>query len=62
MDFAVVLKFAIGALISLGIASFASMSSDVTTNKVRIDNLQDSVKRTEKMVHDLHWHILKRDK
>ena len=62
MDFDVVLKFAIGALISLGIASFASMSSDVTTNKVRIDNLDGNMKRMGKKIDEIHWFLLKERK
>ena len=59
MEFEAIFKIAVGAIISLVIASFASMSKDVTTNKVRIDGLEKSVKRTEKMVNDLHWHLLR---
>lgn len=59
MEFEAIFKIVIGAIISLVIASFASMSEDVTTNKVRIDGLEKSVKRTEKMVNDLHWHLLR---
>ena len=62
MEFDVVLKFAIGALISLGIASFASMSSDVTTNKVRIDNLDGNMKRMGKKIDEIHWFLLKERK
>ena len=59
MQFEAIFKIAVGTLISLVIASYASMSKDVTTNKVRIDGLEKSVKRTEKMVNDLHWHLLR---
>lgn len=59
MEFEAIFKVVIGATISLVIAAFASMTKDVTANKVKIDNLQHSVKRTEKMVDDIHWHLLK---
>ncbi len=59
MQFEAIFKIAVGTVISLVIASYASMSKDVTTNKVRIDGLEKSVKRTEKMVNDLHWHLLR---
>ena len=59
MQFEAIFKIAVGTIISLVIASYASMSKDVTTNKVRIDGLEKSVKRTEKMVNDLHWHLLR---
>ena len=60
MEFDVVFKFVMGAIISLVIASFASMTKDVTANRVRIDNLDNSVKRTEKMVNDIHSYLLRR--
>lgn len=60
MEFEVVFKIVVGAIISVVIASFASMSGDVTSNKVKIDGLQDSVKRTEKMVNDIHWHFIRK--
>tara|TARA_Y100000004_G_scaffold68047_3_gene76329 strand:- start:2310 stop:2495 length:186 start_codon:yes stop_codon:yes gene_type:complete len=59
VQFEAIFKIAVGTVISLVIASYASMSKDVTTNKVRIDGLEKSVKRTEKMVNDLHWHLLR---
>jgi hypothetical protein len=59
MEFEAVFKVVVGAIISLVIASFASMSKDVTANKVKIDGLQNSVKRTEKMVDDIHWHFIR---
>ena len=60
MEFEAVFKIIVGAVISLVIASYASMSKDVTSNKVKIDGLENSVKRTEKMVNDLHWHLLRK--
>ena len=62
MEFDVIFKVIVGAVISLVIASFASMTKDVTSNKVRIDNLDNSVKRTEKMVNDIHSYLLRRKK
>lgn len=59
MEFEAVFKIIIGAIISLVIAGFASMTKDVTANKVKIDGLQHSVKRTEKMVDDIHWHFIR---
>lgn len=59
MDYEAVFKVVIGAIISLTIAAFASMTKDVTANKVKIDGLQDSIKRTEKMVDDIHWHFIR---
>ena len=59
MEFEAVFKVIIGAMISLVIAGFASMTKDVTANKVKIDGLQHSVKRTEKMVDDIHWHFIR---
>ena len=61
MEFEAVFKIAIGAIISLVIASYASMSKDVTSNKVRIDNLDNSVKRTENMVRDIHNYLLRKN-
>ena len=62
MEFDVIFKIIVGAVISLVIASFASMTKDVTSNRVRIDNLDNSVKRTEKMVNDIHSYLLRRKK
>lgn len=59
MEFEAVFKIVVGAIISLTIAAFASMTKDVTANKVKIDGLQQSVKRTEKMVDDIHWHFIR---
>lgn len=59
MDFEAVFKVVVGAIISLTIAAFASMTKDVTANKVKIDGLQNSIKRTEKMVDDIHWHFIR---
>tara|TARA_R100001510_G_C7630984_1_gene189842 strand:- start:515 stop:703 length:189 start_codon:yes stop_codon:yes gene_type:complete len=59
MEFEAVFKIVVGAIISLVIAGFASMSENVTANKVKIDGLQNSVKRTEKMVNDIHWHFIR---
>tara|TARA_Y100001937_G_scaffold52977_1_gene73188 strand:- start:683 stop:868 length:186 start_codon:yes stop_codon:yes gene_type:complete len=60
MEFEAIFKVVVGAVITLVIASYASMSEDVTRNKVKIDNLNTSIKRTEKMVQDLHWHLLRK--
>lgn len=60
MEFEAIFKLTIGAIISLVIASYASMSKDVTSNKVRIDNLDNSVKRTENMVRDIHSYLLRK--
>ena len=59
MEFEHVFKVVVGAVVSLAIAGFASMTKDVTANKVKIDGLQNSVKRTEKMVDDIHWHFIR---
>ena len=59
MEFEAVFKLVIGAVISLAIAGFASMSKDVTANKVKIDGLQNSVNRTERMVNDIHSYLLR---
>lgn len=59
MEFEHLFKVIIGSVVGLVIAAFASMTETVTENKVKIDGLQNSVKRTEKMVNDLHWHLLK---
>ena len=60
IEFDAIFKVVIAAVISLVIASFASMTKDVTSNKVRIDNLDNSVKRTEKMVNDIYSYLLRR--
>ena len=62
MEFDAIFKVVIGAIISLVVVSFASMTKDVTANKVRIDNLDNSIKRTEKMVNDIHGYLLRRKK
>lgn len=59
MEFEHVFKVVVGAVISLAIAGFASMTKDVTSNKVKIDGLQQSIQRTEKMVDDIHWHFIR---
>lgn len=59
MQFESIFKIIVGAAISMAIAGFASMTKDVTSNKVKIDGLQDSIKRTEKMVQDIHWHFIR---
>ncbi len=60
MEFDAIFKLITAAVISLVIAGFASNTKDVTSNKVRIDNLENSVKRTEKMVNDIHSYLLRR--
>ena len=60
MEFEAVFKITVGAIISLVIASYASMSKDVTSNKVRIDNLDNSVRKTETMVRDIHNYLLRK--
>lgn len=59
MEFESIFKIIVGAVISLVIAAFASMTKEVTSNKVRIDGLQNSIMRTEKMVDDIHWHFIR---
>lgn len=48
MEFEHVFKVVVGAVVSLAIAGFASMTKDVTANRVKIDGLQHSIQRTEK--------------
>jgi len=62
IEFDAIFKVITAAVISLVIAGFASNTKDVTANKVRIDNLDNSIKRTEKMVNDIHSYLLRRKK
>lgn len=59
MEFEAVFKIILTSIIGLVISGYAMMSKDVTSNKVKIDGLQQSVKRTEKMVDDIHWHFIR---
>lgn len=62
IQFDAIFKVVLATIVSLVIASFASMTKEVTSNKVRIDNLDNSVQRTEKMVNDIHSYLLRRKK
>ncbi len=60
MEFEAIFKIVVAAIIGLVISSFGSMSKDVTSNKVKIESLDNSIKRTEKMVNDIHGYLLRK--
>ena len=60
MQFEAVFKIVVAAIIGLVISSFGSMSKDVTSNKVKIESLDNSIKRTERMVNDIHGYLLRK--
>ena len=60
MQFEAIFKIVVAAIIGLVISSFGSMSKDVTSNKVKIESLDNSIKRTEKMVNDIHGYLLRK--
>ena len=62
MEFDAIFRIIVGGIIGLIIASFSGMSEDVTRNKVKIDNLELSMKKTEKMVYDIHKYLLRTKK
>lgn len=59
MQFDSIFKIVVAAVIGLVISSFGSMSETVTSNKVKIESLDNSIKRTEKMVYDIHNYLLR---
>tara|TARA_Y100000004_G_scaffold36269_1_gene38906 strand:+ start:463 stop:648 length:186 start_codon:yes stop_codon:yes gene_type:complete len=60
VEFEAIFKIVVAAIIGLVISSFGSMSKDVTSNKVKIESLDNSIKRTEKMVNDIHGYLLRK--
>ena len=60
MQFEAIFKIVVAAIIGLVISSFGSMSTDVTSNKVKIESLDNSIKRTERMVNDIHGYLLRK--
>tara|TARA_A100001201_G_scaffold114191_1_gene97856 strand:- start:108 stop:293 length:186 start_codon:yes stop_codon:yes gene_type:complete len=60
MQFEAIFKIVVAAIIGLVISSFGSMSKDVTSNKVKIESLDNSIKRTERMVNDIHGYLLRK--
>ena len=60
MQFEAIFKIIVAAIIGLVISSFGSMSKDVTSNKVKIESLDNSIKRTERMVNDIHGYLLRK--
>lgn len=60
MEFESIFKIVIAAIIGLVISSFVSMSEDVISNKAKIESLDNSIKRTEKMVNDIHGYLLRK--
>lgn len=59
MDAGSFIKIIITAVIGITIASYSSMSEDVTINKVRIDKVEGLLNKMSKQIEDIHWHFIR---
>ncbi len=55
-------KIIITALIGITIASYSTMSKDVTANKVKIDRVEKNFDKMGKQINDIHWHFIRSKK
>ena len=62
MDVGSFIKIVITAVIGITIASYSSMSEDVTINKVRIDKVENTIEKIGKQIDDLHWNLIRSKK
>lgn len=62
MEASALIKIIITAVIGITIASYSTMSKDVTTNKVRIDRVEKGLDKMGKQINDLHWNLIRSKK
>lgn len=62
MNFEAVFKVVVGAVISMVIASYSMMRDSVISNKVKIENVDNSMKSMGKKIDQIHWFLLKERK
>ena len=55
-------KIIITALIGITIASYSTMSKDVTANKVKIDRMEKNFDKMGKQIDQIHWHFIRSKK
>ena len=55
-------KIIITALIGITIASYSTMSKDVTANKVKIDRMEKNFDKKGKQISEIHWHFIRSKK
>lgn len=55
-------KIIITALIGITIASYSTMSKDVTANKVKIDRMEKNFDKMGKQISEIHWHFIRSKK
>ena len=56
------LKVIITAVIGITIASFSTMSKDVTANKVKIERVEKNFDKMGKQIDQIHWHFIRSKK
>ena len=56
------IKVIITALIGITIASYSTMSKDVTANKVKIDRVEKNFDKMGKQIDQIHWHFIRSKK
>jgi hypothetical protein len=62
MDANSFIKVILTAVIGITLASYSSMSDDVTINKVRIDKVENTIEKIGKQIDDLHWNLIRSKK
>ena len=62
MDAGGLVKIIITALIGITIASYSTMSKDVTANKVKIDRVEKNFDKMGKQIDQIHWHFIRSKK
>ena len=55
-------KIIITALIGITIASYSTMSKDVTANKVKIDRVEKNFDKMGKQINEIHWYFIRSKK
>ena len=55
-------KIIITALIGITIASYSTMSKDVTANKVKIDRMEKNFDKKGKQISEIHWNFIRSKK
>ena len=55
-------KIIITALIGITIASYSTMSKDVTANKVKIDRVEKNFDKMGKQISEIHWYFIRSKK
>lgn len=62
MEFEHIFKIIVGSLIALVVTGYSSMTKDVSTNKVEINNIKNTIIKMDKKVEEIHWFLLKSKK